>query len=80
MISVTITDEAYASGAYYFDADGKIWSVCGDTATVSVLYGIVFVKTPMEVIQATGNYTYSSNGTVTAVRFLEDGGTVTITY
>jgi hypothetical protein len=78
MISVTISDTAIMNGAYYFDENNIVQQVVAETKTVNALSGIVFTKTPMELIIASGNYILS-NGALNAVRFLEDGGTATIT-
>lgn len=77
MISVTISDTALVSGAYYFDENNMLQKVLGETKTVNVLSGIVFVRSPLETITASGNYVLSYED-INAVRFLVDGGTATI--
>lgn len=79
IISVTITDDAYINGGYYIDENNKVKQVLGTTKTVNALGGIVFARSPIETIVASGNYILSSESAVTMAIFLEDGGTATIT-
>lgn len=79
MVSVTITDEVGMNGAYYFDENSTLQNVVETTTTVRALCGIVFTRTPSESITVSGNYILS-NELINAVRFLEDGGTVTVGF
>lgn len=74
IINVTITDNAGLGGVFYFNENGKVQMVIYATANVNALAGIVFIRSPMESITATGNYIASGAGMVNAVMFLEDGG------
>lgn len=78
-ISVTIIDDACVNGGYYIDENNKVKRVVCTTKTVNALGGIVFARSPMETIVASGNYILSSESGVSMAVFLEDGGTATIT-
>jgi hypothetical protein len=79
-ISVTISADMCLNGAFYFDENSMLQNVPIGIETVDALNGIVFTKTPAEIIFASGNYILSAEGAngVHAVRFLEDGGTASI--
>ena len=68
------------NGAFYFDKSGMVQNVPIGIETVDALNGIVFTRMPTETISASGNYIISANGAsgVHAVKFLEDGGTASV--
>jgi hypothetical protein len=79
MVSVTIVVNMDSmDGAYYFDENSMIQKAELGTKTVNALNGIIFTRVPMDTISASGSYTASNIGAVSAVRFLEDGGTAFI--
>jgi hypothetical protein len=78
IVSVTITDNLGMDGAYYFNDNGEIMNVTNTTKTVNALMGLVFIKSVLANLGATGNFVLSDNGSVKACRFLEDGGSATV--